>query len=82
MSKSLDITVDTQDRSLSVNTNLELEYFTQLPTRDPKLWAKVLRDPSAVENLTALLKLPGIAEQYPEFVASVEAAMVAPKPAE
>ncbi len=75
LSKSLDITVDMEDRSLSVNTQLELEHFTEMPTRDPELWAEMLEDPKAIENLSALLKLPGIAEQHPEFAAALKAAV-------
>lgn len=81
VSKSLDITVDMEDRSMSVNTTLELEHFTDMPTRDPELWAEMLEDPKAVENFAELLKLPGIAEQHPEFAAAIETAVAASKPA-
>lgn len=82
LSKSLDITVDMEDRSLSVNTQLDLEHFTDMPTRDPELWAELVGDPKAVENLAELLKLPGLAELQPEFVASLEAALAASNSAE
>lgn len=82
LSKSLDITVDMEDRSLSVNTTLELEHFTDMPTRDPELWAEMLEDPKAVENFAELLKLPGIAEQHPEFATAIKAALAAENSAE
>jgi len=77
VSRSLNITVDMEDRSLSVNTELDLEHFTDMPTRDPELWAEMLEDPKALENLSALLKVPEIVEQHPEFAAAVEAALAA-----
>ncbi len=77
ISKSLDITVDMEDRSLSVNTSLELEHFTDMPTRDPELWAELLEDPKALDNLSELLKLPEVVEQHPEFAAAVQSAVAA-----
>ncbi len=82
VSKSLNITVDMEDRSLSVDTQLDLEHFTDMPTRDPELWAEMLKDPKALENLSELLKIPTIVEQHPEFAAAVESALAEAKLAE
>lgn len=82
VSKALNITVDMEDRSLSVNTELDLEHFTDMPTRDPELWAEMLENPEAVENLSELLKLPGLAEKHPKFASELEAALAASKPAQ
>lgn len=82
VSKALDITVDMEDRSLSVNTQLDLEHFTDMPTRDPELWAEMLKNPEAVENLAELLKVPEIAAEHPEFAAAIEAAAAASGSAE
>ncbi|MGH1345869.1 MAG: RNA polymerase sigma factor [Nannocystales bacterium] len=82
VSKSLNITVDMADRSLSVNTNLDLEHFVDMPTRDPELWAEMMKNPKALENLSKLLEVPKIVEEHPEFAASLEAALAASKHAE
>lgn len=75
LSRPLDITLDMEERSLDLGTNLDLEAFAKLHSESPELWAELLADPDSLENFAALADQPAIAEHYPELVASITEAL-------
>ena len=74
VSKSLDIQLDMETRSLEVGAPLELDELAALPQRDPELWAEIFEQPEARKNLTELAAQPEVAKQYPGLVEAIRAA--------
>lgn len=74
LSQAINITVDMEDRSLSVQTNMDLANFAKLHRESPELWAQMLEEVDSLDPLIQLVRQPDIAQTYPDLVAAIERA--------
>lgn len=77
ISQAVTISLDLDERSLHVGTNLDMDAIARLHEEAPDTWNEMLSKPDTLAGFAEIAKMPEIAEQFPELTASINAAVEA-----